>query len=547
MISGATLRDAIISASNNISRHRHEVDKLNVFPVPDGDTGTNMSMTMGASVKELPADNDVTVEKIADITANALLRGARGNSGVILSLLFRGISRGLKGLDQASGKDFAKAFGIGVEAAYKAVMRPTEGTILTVSRIAAEKGQEFAEVNDDPEAVMSHMIEHAKIALEMTPELLPVLKKAGVVDAGGKGLVLILEGMYSVIKEGIIIQNDEIASPANADEEEEVRNAAGEWEGEITFTYCTEYIVERDSEIDLSPKELNDFLQTIGDSIVVADDEELIKVHVHTDNPGDALQSGLKYGQLISVKIENMRKQHEAAAEAAKKKKLQRVDPTEDFGFVAVAAGSGITELFKDLGVNHVVSGGQTMNPSTEELLEAVLATPAKTVFILPNNKNIILAAEQTVELADRQVIVLHTRTIPQGLSAMLSFDPTATPEENKEIMTEAFKGVVTGQVTYAARDSQVGVFKIKEGDILGLIDGRLVLTEKDPVKAAVKVFRQIYKKEHSFVSVIYGEDVTEEDAQEALRQIKHKIGPDTELTLIHGKQPIYHFIISVE
>ena len=554
MINGNDLKNAMISGANNILKHKTSVDELNIFPVPDGDTGTNMSMTMGSAARELEKRQNDKAGEVAHIAASALLRGARGNSGVILSLLFRGFSKGIEGMDEVGGADLASALGVGVESAYKAVMKPTEGTILTVSRVAYEKGMAAAEIDDDAVYVWSAICKGAAEALEETPELLPVLKKAGVVDAGGKGLCYIFDGMLSVFKDNIMIAND-VESPAEKTSESEFfRNAAAEFDQTINFTYCTEFIVGRDEECEKDPQELRTFLETIGDCVVVVDDEEIIKVHVHTENPGDALQEALTFGSLLTVKIENMKEQHRKAAEANEEAKakaaspLAPADPVEEIGFVAVAAGDGLKTLFTDLGCTHVVSGGQTMNPSTNDILAAVLATPAKTVLILPNNKNIIMAAEQTIPLvSDRKVIVLPTRTIPQGLSAMLAYDPDASVEENSIGMMEATNGVSTGSVTFAARDSEFGGHRIKAGDILGLNNGKMELIEKDIVHTCSKLTRSMVNRSTSFITIIYGADVTEEQANDAYNRIKSKIGGDIEVTLVNGGQPVYYFIISVE
>ncbi|HIY26102.1 MAG TPA: DAK2 domain-containing protein [Candidatus Acutalibacter pullistercoris] len=562
MILGSQLKNAIISGSNNIAKHKKQVNDMNIFPVPDGDTGTNMSMTIGAAASELPAfDDDAPAGAVAKKAASLMLRGARGNSGVILSLLFRGIAKGLEGKDEASAQDLVDALDIGVDEAYKAVMKPTEGTMLTVARVAAERAREALENgSDDPVAVWDAACIGAAEALEQTPELLPVLKRAGVVDAGGQGVLLIFEGMLSVFRGGIIIESGLSEEEKAQETAEFFRNVAAEFDSEINFTYCTEFVVGRDPEIQKDPLDLRLFLETIGDCVVVVDDDEIIKTHVHTENPGDALQAALQYGQLLTVKIENMKEQHRKAAEenqaqkaaqpAAKeeKKALEPQAPTEELGFISVAAGDGLKSLFTDLGCANVVSGGQTMNPSTEDILEAVLATPAKKVFVLPNNKNIILAAEQTIPLAtDREVIVLPTRTIPQGLSAMLAFDPDASAEENKEAMMEAAGNVDTGLVTFAARDSEFDGHNIRHGDILGLKNGKLEYIEKDPVSACVRVARSFTHKHTSFITLIYGEGITQEQAEEAKRILSGKISSDVEITLVEGGQPVYYFIISVE
>ncbi len=552
MINGALLKDAVISAANNIVNNRQSVDELNVFPVPDGDTGTNMSMTISAAAAELKkTDGSLTVGEIAKINANALLRGARGNSGVILSLLFRGFSKGLKGVDEADGKAVAKAFSAGVEAAYKAVMKPTEGTILTVARVAAEEAEKAAKENDDAVYIFELITNVANKTLLQTPEMLPVLKKAGVVDAGGKGLCVILEGMLSVFKDGVIIADATEADGEQAEGEAapSAKNAAAEWEGEITFTYCTEFIVKRENQND--PKVLRAYLESIGDCVVVVDDESIIKVHVHTDNPGNALQKGLEFGQLTKLKIENMREQHENAVKEAEEKVAAEAPKgpapkTDKYGFVAVAAGEGLIELFKQLGAANVVSGGQTMNPSTDDILRAIEQTPAETVFVLPNNKNIIMAAEQAKPLATRKVHVLHTKTVPMGISAMVAYDESADVEENLMAMMKSAENVGTGQLTFAARDSEFDGKKIKEGELLALENGKLSFTDNDITHAAVKLCRQLTKKDSTFITVIYGEDVDDGEAENTFAAIEEKF-PNIEFTLINGGQPVYYYIISVE
>ncbi len=561
MINGQILRDAFISGANNISNFRQTVDALNVFPVPDGDTGTNMSMTIGSAKRELLLlHDDSTVADVSHAAASALLRGARGNSGVILSLLFRGFSKGLKGKNEACGKDISDALTMGVEAAYKAVMKPTEGTILTVARLASEHISEIVSENPETDAVViwREMISSAKEALAQTPELLPVLKKAGVVDAGGQGFVVIIEGMMSVIENGVIIESDD--DKANAASVSE-KNAAGEYEGDITFTYCTEFIVMK-SDKDTSSIKLRAYLESIGDSAVVVDDEDIIKCHVHTDNPGNALQEALKYGMLTKIKIENMREQFENQKESARQNEKQAesqneefpyvaVDPDKEFGFVSVCAGDGIKQLFTDLGVDQVVSGGQTMNPSTDDILSAIHATPAKNVIVLPNNKNIIMAAEQTIKLADRNVTVLPTRTIPQGITAMLSFDASSDLEINRLEMTKAFEKVGTGLVTFAARDSNFDGHKIQKGEILALENGKVSFVEKDLEKATVKLIRSLIRKDETkdecFVTIIYGEGVTEEQAASVEEAVRAKVSDNVEFALVDGGQPVYYYIISVE
>ena len=556
MIQGTMLRDAMISASNTLSKAKQSVDELNIFPVPDGDTGTNMSMTMANAARELSRLAEPTVSEAADVASAALLRGARGNSGVILSLLFRGFSKGLKGKTEASGADLADALTLGVEAAYKAVMKPTEGTILTVAREAAEQGRAAAAAAADPNAVWETICVEAEASLKRTPELLPVLKKAGVVDAGGQGLCIILRAMQKVF-EGGAVEDGEVTEKST---KTKAVSAAGSFETDIKFTYCTEFIVAREKGNARDPLRLRAYLESIGDCVVVVDDEEIIKVHVHTNDPGKALSEGVKYGQFETVKVENMRIQHENAGwvedgidEAQEQPVLERAEPEEEFGFVAVAAGDGLQALFTDLGCNHVVSGGQTMNPSTDDILSAIEATPAEVVYVLPNNKNIILAAEQAIPLADRTVHVLQTRTIPQGVSAMLSFDADLSVEENLLAMSKAADNVSTGQITFAARDSDYDGHSIKEGEILALDNGKLAFTDTDIRHAAVKLAksmmnaRRISGKEIAFITLMYGEGVSEAEAEEVRAAVQAKAGDNVDITVVNGGQPVYYYILSIE
>ena len=554
-MNGETLKQAIISGANNISSIKARINDLNIFPVPDGDTGTNMSMTIVAAADALKDAETADVSEVARMTASAMLRGARGNSGVITSLLFRGISKGLEGKAEATGADLIHALGLGVEAAYNAVTRPTEGTILTVARMGYEAGLEALETEEDPAVLWEIVCDASLDALEQTPEMLPVLKKAGVVDAGGKGILTIFEGMLSVFRDGVVIEFREEAYE-NEVEDDFFRNAAAEFDQVINFTYCTEFIVGRDAECKEDPNDLRLYLETIGDSIVLVADDEIIKVHVHTEQPGDALQHGLAYGQLLTVKIENMKEQHKKAKEenektkekVEEKAKLVVAEPTEEYGFVAVAAGEGLSNLFNELGCLNVVSGGQSMNPSTDDILEAVMATPAKRVFVLPNNKNIILAAQQTVALAeDREVVIVPTRTIPQGLSAMLVFDPDCDADTNVANMMQAAKNVSTGQVTFAARDSEFGARRIKEGEIIGLDNGKLTVTSSSPNRALYKLAKSMINKEMSFVTLISGEGVSEEEAAEAVELLENKFADQVDITYIKGDQPIYYYIFSVE
>ena len=549
------MRDAMISASNTLSNVKQEVDALNVFPVPDGDTGTNMSMTIGNAARELSRLTDPTATEVADVASAALLRGARGNSGVILSLLFRGFSKGLKGKNEADGADLAQALTLGMEAAYKAVMKPTEGTILTVAREAADAGRTAAEKDSDPIAVWEAICTEAAASLERTPDLLPQLKKAGVVDAGGKGFLIIITAMLDVFKGGAVVQGTD----ADAAVKVQKKSTVGSFEQDIEFAYCTEFIVGRDKKCTLDPLALRAYLESIGDCVVVVDDDEIIKVHVHTNHPGKALEEAIKYGQFETVKVENMRIQHENAGwveeeGGVEQPALERVEPENDYGFVSVAAGEGLSALFRDdLACDQVVSGGQTMNPSTDDILSAIEATPAKTVFVLPNNKNIILAAEQTVPLADRRVCVLPTRTIPQGIAALVAFDLEKDVETNLVDMQKAADNVSTGSVTFAARDSDFEGHKIKEGQILALNNGKLAFVDTAVEHAVPKLVkalvneRKLSGKEVNFVTVIYGEDVTEEAAEAVCDGVRAKLGEDVDVSLINGGQPVYYYFVSVE
>lgn len=554
MIDGKMLASAIISGANNISNSKHSVDELNVFPVPDGDTGTNMSMTINAGAKELAALDNPTVSKAAEVAASALLRGARGNSGVILSLLFRGFSKGLKGKETANGIDIAEALNIGVDAAYKAVMKPTEGTILTVAREAAEAARVTALGTNDPQIVFEEIVKVSNESLLRTPELLPVLKKAGVVDAGGKGLCVIFEGMKQVFDGGRMIESvaQRMAESTNRSlEDAPVLNAVAEYEGEITFGYCTEFIVNKEKGCPDALK-LRAYLESIGDSVVCVDDDDIIKVHVHTNSPGNAITEGLKFGQLINMKIDNMRVQHQAKIVEAEHIKqgleYEPVNPEKKYGFVAVAAGVGLQSLFYDLGVDKMVSGGQTMNPSTDDILKAIMTTPAETVFVLPNNKNIIMAAEQAVKLADRRVCVLQTRTIPQGISAMLAFDSEKSYSQNRTAMTKQFDLVQTGLITFAARNSDFDGHAIKKGEILALDNGKLAFVDRDLSKAFLRLLKHLCKKsDGSFITIIYGSDVTDDQAEAIAGTVREKYGDDYEINLINGGQPVYYYMLSVE
>ena len=550
MLKGKLFRDSLISAGISIENNRRRVDELNVYPVPDGDTGTNMSMTMSAAARELElADDNITVSQAADIAASALLRGARGNSGVILSLLFRGFSKGFAGLETADCIHIAKAMEIGVEAAYKSVMNPTEGTVLTVARKAAERAEEIAEYSGSIQSFWNEICIAAQEALERTPEQLPVLKKAGVVDAGGQGLVIIYRAMLDVFSGNGIAKKSDKKPVARTFE---VTDNSAENEEEIKYSYCTEYIIEKKTGCK-DAFMLRAYLETIGDCVVVVEDDEIIKVHVHTDNPGLAIQKALEFGRFVNdpkPKIENMKIQHEMRVKDEKitnRQEFVPVRPEKDFGFVAVAAGHGLEEMFKDLGADCIIKGGQTMNPSTDDILKAIHATPARTVFVLPNNKNIIMAAEQAVNLADRNVCVLPTRTIPQGISALMAFDESDTFTDNRMEMIKAIERVSTGQVTFAARDSEYEGHNIKKGEIMAFNNGKLQFAEKDVNKAAYKQAKKMTKSDTSYITVIYGADVTEEQAESLIESLEAKLGSKIEIMLVNGGQPVYYYIISVE
>lgn len=550
MLKGKLFRDSLISAGISIENNRRRVDELNVYPVPDGDTGTNMSMTMSAAARELElADDNITVSQAADIAASALLRGARGNSGVILSLLFRGFSKGFAGLETADCIHIAKAMEIGVEAAYKSVMNPTEGTVLTVARKAAERAEEIAEYSGSIQSFWNEICIAAQEALERTPEQLPVLKKAGVVDAGGQGLVIIYRAMLDVFSGNGIAKKSDKKPVARTFE---VTDNSAENEEEIKYSYCTEYIIEKKTGCK-DAFMLRAYLETIGDCVVVVEDDEIIKVHVHTDNPGLAIQKALEFGRFVNdpkPKIENMKIQHEMRVKDEKitnRQEFVPVRPEKDFGFVAVAAGHGLEEMFKDLGADCIIKGGQTMNPSTDDILKAIHATPARTVFVLPNNKNIIMAVEQAVNLADRNVCVLPTRTIPQGISALMAFDESNTFTDNRMEMIKAIERVSTGQVTFAARDSEYEGHNIKKGEIMAFNNGKLQFAEKDVNKAAYKLAKKMTKSDTSYITVIYGADVTEEQAESLIESLEAKLGSKIEIMLVNGGQPVYYYIISVE
>ena len=553
MITAKQLSEAYISGANNIENNRQKVDALNVFPVPDGDTGTNMSMTMSAAREELLHNDYTTVGDVAGKAASALLRGARGNSGVITSLLFRGFSKGLKHKSEAGAADLVDALEIGVAAAYKAVMKPTEGTILTVARVAAEKSR--ADLTDamSPLEVWDLIIQYAEKALAETPEQLPVLKKAGVVDAGGQGFVYILKGMRQVFAgEGMVAGTAGSTAAASDEEAATVVNAAGEVEEvDINNPYCTEFLVMRDDP-DHDPAGLRAYLESIGDCVVVVDDDEIIKCHVHTAHPGLALEKAATYGMLTKLKIENMIEQHKAQVASVKEQqKAAELDPALTAGFVAVAAGDGVQQLFRDLGVQQIVSGGQTMNPSTEDILHAAEQVPAMDVYVLPNNKNIVMAAEQAAKLARtsgvRRIHVVPTTTIPQGISAMMAYDESAEVKANVEAMQAAAQNVQSGSVTFAARDSDYDGHQIHEGELLALENGKVSFTGTDLGSVTAKIACDLIREDSQFITLLYGEGVTEEKAADVEEAVRAQLPEDVELTVAYGGQPVYYFLISVE
>ena len=561
-IDGASFAQAVIHAAASLNLRKQEINELNVFPVPDGDTGTNMSLTIGTAATELRKKQPRTVGEAASTTASALLRGARGNSGVILSLLFRGLSKAVKDRDTIDGRDLAIALDFGVAAAYKAVMKPAEGTILTVSRLAAAKAADAArQTPNDPEAVLAAAIAEGQLALEHTTEMNPVLKKAGVVDAGGKGFLVILQGMLDSLR-GEPMPEEEGGSGAASEQKTDYAAIAAE---EITFTFDTVFIV-RKTDPHKGLEAFEAYLNRIGDSLVIGEDDDCFKVHVHTDIPGAALTEAQKYGTLELAKIENMRTQAEDLAAGRHIQSTDDLDaveaelegepapggrkiaaPEKKYGVVAVAAGDGLAAVFKDLGADGVISGGQTMNPSTDDILREIDATPAEIVFVLPNNKNIIMAAEQCIRLVEgKQVVVLPTKTVPQGISALMVMDPEADTEANVQAMQEALSRVHTSEITYAARDSDFDGFAIKRGDYLALTEHQLFGTDRKVEKLLRRLAEADDQQNAEFINIFYGEDVTEREAQKALKLFT-ECCPNAEITLLSGGQPVYYYMISAE
>ena len=555
-INGAMFKEMLLFGTVSIAQAQQAINDLNVFPVPDGDTGTNMSLTIQTAAQELKKIEPATVDQAASVTASALLRGARGNSGVILSLLFRGISKELKGCKEADGVAFAAAMQEGVAAAYNAVMKPAEGTILTVSRLAAERAASAAEEQNSVEYVLEQAIAQGEITLAQTTDMNPVLKKAGVVDAGGKGFLLILGGMLSALR-------GEERPELTAEDTQEKADFAMLSEEDITFTFDTVFIVRKSGR---SIEPFRRFLDGIGDSLVIGEDDEAFKVHVHTDIPGEALSEAQKYGTLELAKIENMRTQAQQLAAGGTAQSTDDLDaieqeleaaeqedsneeaaPEKDYGFLAVCAGDGLASVFTDLGADGVISGGQTMNPSTESILKEIRKVPARTVFVLPNNKNIIMAAQQCMGLTEKNVVVIPTASIPQGVSAMMAVDPDMSDADAiAKAMTDAAQNVSTAQITYAARNSDFDGFDIHEGDYLALLDGKLHGTDRDVSALLGGLADEAASRGAEFITVFYGEDVAEEDAHKACGIFTHKC-PDAEINLICGGQPVYYYIISIE
>ena len=548
-IDGAALRDMVLCAYDALEANEQAINELNVFPVPDGDTGANMRLTLGSAATDLRQKPAGSVTDTAARVASALLRGARGNSGVILSLLFRGLSKGLKKLETASAGEYAAAMTAGVEAAYKAVMKPAEGTILTVSRVAAEAAVARTKESESFEDMLSAALEGGKTALAETVNQNPVLKKAGVVDAGGYGYVLMLEAMLGYLEGRVTVNQTPGAAKARAD----FSAFAAE---DIKYTYCTEFIVRKAN--GKSADLLRAYLGNIGDSVVLVDDEELIKVHVHTDVPGRVLTQGLSYGPLIAVKVENMREQHTALEDHRPTLAVEDAPPEDphaipdpvpaekSVGTVCVCAGDGLEELFRQLGADGIVSGGQTMNPATEDILRAVNLTPAETVFVFPNNKNIIMAAEQCIPMTTKKVVVVPSRTVCQGISAMMRLTPDSAPEDLEAEFNDALQTVHTIQITYAARDSEFDGHSIKAGEYLTLMDGQLVGSFADADSLVSGLDPAISPLEPEFVTVYYGQDVAEKDAQAFSVALADSF-PDAETSLIRGGQPVYYYMISVE
>lgn len=540
-INGHNFYNMVVHASNCLLEESEYVNALNVFPVPDGDTGTNMSMTFKAAVKEIEGFNNPSIGETSKKMAKGALMGARGNSGVILSQILRGISNGLAGKDEVNAKEFANAFVEGSKSAYKAVMRPTEGTILSVIRAASEAAT--ASKTDDIVELLNIVVSEAKIMLDKTPELLPALKKAKVVDSGGMGLYIILKGMYVALKDGIVseIKDTKIADPASSSKAEAIEDI------NIEFGYCTEFIILGDAE------KANSFRQKIepmGDSVVVVGYEDVIKCHIHTNDPGSVLAEAVKLGELSKIKIDNMREEHKELLEMRENQNIQEVavEETEKkkYAFISVAMGAGITNILKDLGVDHVIEGGQTMNPSTQDMMECIEKLNAEHIFILPNNKNIIMAANQASEISDKDIRVIPTKTIPQGITCITMFNPEASVEENEEALMEAMESVKTGQVTFAVRDTEIDGIQIKEGNKLGLVEGKIKKVGQDEFEVAKEVLQTMIDEDSELITIFYGEGVDESKLNDFVKQLEDEY-EDFDIQCYNGQQPLYYFIMSVE
>ena len=546
------LKVALLSGAKELEAKKEWINELNVFPVPDGDTGTNMTMTIMAAAREVAAIENPTMETIAKALSSGSLRGARGNSGVILSQLFRGFTKEIKEASEINVTILANAFTRATETAYKAVMKPKEGTILTVARGMADKAVELAIETDDIVEFLEKVIEHGDYVLSQTPEMLPVLKQAGVVDSGGQGLMQVLKGaLDGVLGKGIpfdavVAQTSQKAAPVGA-ARDDIDTA------DIKFGYCTEFIINVEHAYDDDEElKFKAFLESIGDSIVVVSDDDVVKVHVHTNNPGLAIERALTYGSLSRMKIDNMREEHnerlEMAASVAPAQEAPKAEePRKEYGFIAVSVGEGLSEIFKGIGVDYMIEGGQTMNPSTEDMINAIDKVNADVIYIFPNNKNIILAAEQAKYLVeDKQIIVVPSKTIPQGIAAMISFSPEAGPEENLENMVEEMGRVHTGQITYAVRNTNIDGMEIREGDIMGIGDSGMLAVEQDVETAVLKTLERMVDEDSELISVYFGADVEEADAESLLEQIEEAY-PDCEVELNNGGQPVYYYLLSVE
>ena len=554
VLEGKRFAEMVIQGANHLSSNAKYVDALNVFPVPDGDTGTNMNLSMTSGAKEVQNNIQSHIGKVGVSLSKGLLMGARGNSGVILSQLFRGFSKSIEQKESITGKEFAQAFQFGVETAYKAVMKPVEGTILTVAKDAAKKAVQSAEINDDIVVIMDDVVKAAKISLNNTPELLPVLKEVGVVDSGGQGLVFVYEGFLAQLKgeklpeatQNIVSMNELV----NAEHHKNVHSVINT--EDIVFGYCTEFMVRLEEEKlgnkPFSEEEFREALSEYGDSLLVISDDEIVKIHIHSNLPGEVLSFGQKYGRLIKMKIENMREQHSTLVEAEKaetKAENTKEEPKE-YGIVTVSMGSGIADLFRSLGANYVIEGGQTMNPSTEDIVNAVKQVNAKKVFILPNNKNIIMAAEQAADVLEEEVVVISSKTVPQGMSALLAFNPSSDIIANENNMKAALGHVKTGQITYAVRDTSIDGLQIETGDFMGLAEGKIVVKSKDKTESSKELLKSMIDEDTEIVTLIKGEDATEEEVESLVSFLEENYD-EVEVEVHDGKQPLYSFIFSIE